>query len=279
MRRSQHRIAAAALAFTLVAAACDSGPADDSDDAFSDETSEEPSRETDAAERDADEVEPWDMSERELAEFVAGLSDEEFDDFTDSLSDAELDELLDLVEAYESGELEDDPATDTSGSAEPTRNDVDCSSEGLGGDETFEFTTAHVIVDGRLGELCFGEPDARVTDAWNALAAIAPTGQLGDLGLFGGFEANEGGAEVTLAFVNPLDADGTLFQMSINLDSYEDDPAEAQLTMAHEFAHVFTLLPSQIDRTDEAIDDCGTYYNGEGCYLDTSLMWQWIDEF
>lgn len=160
-----------------------------------------------------------------------------------------------------------------------TRDDVDCSAEGLGADDTFAFTTAHVVVDGQLGELCFGEPDQRVTEAWDSLATIAPAGQLADLGLFGGFEASEGGDEVTLAFVNPLDADGTLFQMSLNLESYDDDPAEAQLTMAHEFAHVFTLLPSQIDRTFEAIDNCDTYYNGEGCYLESSLMWQWISEF
>lgn len=159
------------------------------------------------------------------------------------------------------------------------RVDVDCSQEGLGTDDTVAFTTAQVVVGGRLGAICFGEPDERITDAWNALSTITPQEQLADLGLFGGFESTEDGDEVTLAFVNTLDADGTLFQMSVNLASYDEDPGEAQLTMAHEFSHVFTALPSQIDRTDEAVDDCSTYFNGEGCYAEDSIMYRWILEF
>ncbi len=160
-----------------------------------------------------------------------------------------------------------------------TRDDIDCSEEGLGTDDTVAFTTAHVVVDGRLGAVCYGEPDERIIDAWNALSIITPQGQLADLGLFGGFESTEDGDEVTLAFVNALDADGTLFQMSVNLASYDEDPGEAQLTMAHEFSHVFTALPSQIDRTDETFDDCSTYFNGEGCYAEDSIIHQWILEF
>ena len=160
-----------------------------------------------------------------------------------------------------------------------TRDDVDCSDEELGADDTFSFIAAHYVVDGVLGALCSGDEDERLFEAWGALATIAPRGQLGDLGVFTAFEEAGAGDEVTLAFVQPLDADGTLFQMSVSLDEYEADPEEALLTMAHEFSHVFTAIPSQIDRTVEAAENCTTYDNGEGCFFEDSLVFQWVDMF
>ncbi len=130
-----------------------------------------------------------------------------------------------------------------------------------------------------MGERCGGGGDDRIFDAWEALATIAPQGQLGDLGVFTAFEETGAGEEVTLAFVQPLDVDGTLFQMSVNLDEYEFDPDEALLTMAHEFSHVFTAIPSQIDRTVEAAANCMTYDNGEGCFFEDSLIFRWVDTF
>ena len=159
-------------------------------------------------------------------------------------------------------------------------SDVDCSQEALqGGDEEFVFTSAYVVVDGELGELCFGTDDDTILDAWDALTTITPDGQLGDLVLFGGFEPDGEVAEETLAFVNPVDSDGSGFQMSLNTVDAIADPDELLLTLAHEFTHVFTATAAQLDRTDEAIDDCATYFNGEGCYLDDSLMFDWISEF
>jgi hypothetical protein len=160
-----------------------------------------------------------------------------------------------------------------------TRDDIDCSAEALGDDEASIFTTAHYVVDGALGAVCYGEGDPTLTEAWEALSVITPSLQLADLGLFGAFESSEAGDEVTLAFVNTLDDDGTLFQMSLNTESYQDDPNEALLTMAHEFSHVFTALPSQTDRSAESADNCSTYDNGEGCFLPDSLMAQWIALF
>ena len=158
--------------------------------------------------------------------------------------------------------------------------DVECSQEALqDGDEEFVFTSAYVVVAGELGELCFGNDDDTILDAWEALATITPGGQLGDLVLFGGFEPDGEEAEGTLAFVNAVDSDGTAFQMSINAVDAIADPDELLLTLAHEFTHVFTSTPDQLDRTDEAIDDCATYFNGDGCSLDDSLMSDWISEF
>ena len=160
-----------------------------------------------------------------------------------------------------------------------TRDDVDCSDDELGADDVISFTAAHYVVDGVLGALCSGDEDERLFQAWDALATIAPQGQLGDLGVFSAFEEADAGDEVTLAFVQPLDADGTMFQMSVSLDEYEFDPEEALLTMAHEFSHVFTATPLQIDRTVEAAENCTTYDNGEGCFLEDSLMSRWVETF
>ena len=158
--------------------------------------------------------------------------------------------------------------------------DIDCSQEALdGGDEEFVFSSAYVVDDGQLGDLCFGDDDDTILDAWDALATITPDGQLGDLVLFGGFEPDGEVAAETLAFVNPDDSDGSGFQMSINTVDAVADPDELLLTLAHEFTHVFTATADQLDRTDEAIDDCATYFNGEGCYLADSLMSDWISEF
>jgi hypothetical protein len=159
-----------------------------------------------------------------------------------------------------------------------TRDDVDCSEEGVGSDFETEFLAAHFVVDGNLGGLCLGEEDPTLIRAWELLAAITPGGQLNDLALFGGFIEGAEGDEVTLAFVNALDDDGSIYQMSVNLDAADEDPNEFQLTMAHEFSHVFTGLPSELDRF-AGPDSCATYYNGEGCYTEDSLMAEWVATF
>ncbi len=227
--------------------------------------------------------------------FAADPDDVDIDDIDDTddtgiesddseIDDAEIDDtgLEDSTTQLEPDGGAVDVAVDVADD-QATRDDVACDADGLGSDDTAQFVVANYVVDGRLGAVCFGDPDSDdarvVADAWQRLATIAPQGQLGDLGVFGGFVGADQGDEVTLAFVNPLDDDGTLFQMSINIDESVEDPEQLMLTMAHEFTHVFTALETQLDRTDEAIDLCDTYYNGEGCYLPDSLMYAWIQEF
>jgi hypothetical protein len=156
----------------------------------------------------------------------------------------------------------------------------DCTQAALSGDDPeFVFSSAYRVVDGRLGGRCLGEDDPTILDAWEALSTIAPATQLSDLALFAGFEPDGEVAAETLAFVNALDADGAQFQMSVNTVEAEVDPDELLLTLAHEFSHVFAGTAEQLDRTDEAIEACSTYFNGEGCYLPDSLMLAWIDAF
>ncbi|MCU1369257.1 MAG: hypothetical protein JWO77_451 [Ilumatobacteraceae bacterium] len=168
--------------------------------------------------------------------------------------------------------------------AETTRGDVDCDAKALGEDRETEFIDAYYVVDGQLGDLCFGDEDPTVTEAWESLTAITPPDQLNDLALFAGFVVPEGAeadeaSTTTLAFVNAIDDEGTAFQMSVNLDAYDEEPEEADLTMAHEFSHVFTATQSQLDRSPEAFDACTTYLTSDGCYRPDSLMAAWIDRF
>ncbi len=162
-----------------------------------------------------------------------------------------------------------------------TRDDVDCDAESLGEDGQTQFIDAYYVVDGTLGAVCFGDEDETMVKAWRSLATITPPDQLNDLALFAGFgtSGEDEDAGTTMAFVNVIDDEGTAFQMSVNLDAYDEDPEEAALTMAHEFSHVFTATANQLDRSPEAADDCTTYFNGEGCYLPDSLMAAWIAEF
>jgi len=196
------------------------------------------------------------------------------DSDTGALTDARA--LTDTGAPTDTSVLTDAGATtDTS-----ALTDTDCSQEALnGGDDEYVFTSAYVVNDGQLGELCFGDDDDTILAAWDSLVTITPAGQLGDLTLFGGFEPDGDEAAETMAFVNTVDVDGNSFQMSINTIEALADPDELLLTLAHEFTHVFTATPKQLDRTDEAIDDCATYFNGEGCYVDDSLMLAWIDAF
>ena len=195
--------------------------------------------------------------------------------------DQDDDDEFDEDGTFDAGEFDDESFDDGAAAQidlSLERNDVDCAADDLDPTGTTPFTDAHYVVDGVLGALCLGDGDDTLTQAWNVLATITPRLQLADLALFGAFTGDDED-EVTLAFVNSLDADGTQFQMSVNLESYRDDANEALLTMAHEFSHVFTALPSQLDRSEESAENCSTYDNGEGCFEEDSLMAQWIAQF
>ncbi len=162
------------------------------------------------------------------------------------------------------------------------RSDLDeiCTQGALSGDDDgFDFVAAHPVINGGLGAPCLGDVDDTLVAAWNALGSFSPPTQLTDIGVFSGFVPASDDATDTLAFVTALDDDGAQFQMSVNLEAAELDEAELLLTLAHELTHVFTATSEQLDRSAEAIDDCATYDNGDGCYTDDALMTAWIDEF
>jgi hypothetical protein len=159
-----------------------------------------------------------------------------------------------------------------------TRDDVDCTPEGLGDDDTAETTTAHYVVDGNLGAVCFGDEDPVLLESWETLADIVPGGQLRDLAVFTAFRSLEDGDEETVAFVTAYDDEASVFQMSVNTPAAQDDPEGAQLTIVHEFSHVLNGLVTQLDRFADP-ETCETFDNGDGCFLPDSLMAEWVDDF
>ena len=135
------------------------------------------------------------------------------------------------------------------------------------------------IRDRVLGATCHGQEDPALIEAWQVLAELTPAGQLRDLAVFGGFTAGEDGdAGVTLAFVAPT-ADDSVFEMSVNLSTWGNDPVEDAFSMAHEFSHVFTAVPVELDPYADPAD-CPNYDGGGvGCYAPDSIMAQWYDRF
>lgn len=154
-----------------------------------------------------------------------------------------------------------------------------CSRRELGEDEQAVFLTAYRVVDGQLGGVCLGEPDPGLEAIWLDLASIAPVELRRDVDVLSMFDAPDAGSdEVTLAFVFPIDDEATRFQMAFNAEASATDADELLLTMAHEFSHVFTGTPDQLDRTIPP-EACTTYDNGEGCYRDGSFVLAWIETF
>ena len=244
-----------------------------------------------AAEADpADEPEPTPSQE---AVCVANPDEAACAEFFDSLSDEEFCRVLPdddfcmpnevEVEATPTPELTqgDNPGTLAVAGIDPTltRPDGQCLPEDAAesDQEGFEYNLAYQVVDGQLGAICFGSPDAIVEGAWRILADLTPPDQLRDLVVFAGITSIETDGE-TLAFVQRIDDDGTEFLMAVNIAATERDPQEATLTMAHEFSHVFTALPTELDRTVFP-EDCTTFDNGEGCYVEESILNQWYQRY
>lgn len=157
-------------------------------------------------------------------------------------------------------------------------DDVDCSRRALGEDAEAVFRTAYRVVDGELGEVCLGEADAALEAIWADLATMAPVALRRDLDVVSLFDAPDQGDDVTLAFVTAMDDAGTRFQMAFNAAASDEDPDELLLTTAHEFSHVFTATPDELDRVIQP-EACRTYDNGEGCYRDGARMLDWIAAF
>lgn len=152
-----------------------------------------------------------------------------------------------------------------------------CHPETLGEDADTEILAAYRIDEGRLASLCLGRANETLQQAFANLNAIARPDQLADLGVFAAFRWL-GDDEITVAYVLELDDAGEQFVMAINLDEFEADPASSTLTLAHEFAHVLTRVPEELDRGKSA-EACETFWTGDGCFQPDSLMWRWVQAF
>ena len=183
------------------------------------------------------------------------------------LTEAEIDELLAELTA--------------AGFCDPD----DVSDEGV-------VTAMHFVVQGVLRSPCYvdqpGEgddvadvvidDDPRLIVAWESLIAITPIELVSDISLVAGYEPCS--TCNTLAFVATLDADATFFLLAVDVVSGEQDLDELRLTMMHELTHVFAQKPGeQLDISVFSAAGCDTFFNGNGCFLDDSYLWAWIQEF
>ncbi len=148
-----------------------------------------------------------------------------------------------------------------------------CDPEAVGEDEG-EVTAVYAVVDGVLGQLCYGVSDPVVESSWDALAVVANGDLLADVELFAGYEA----ATDTMAFAGPIDEDNRRFVIAVDVVSAADDGDELRLTMVHELAHVLTQTPDQLD-TGLLPEECETLWNGLGCFRTDSYVAGWIDRF
>lgn len=161
-----------------------------------------------------------------------------------------------------------------------TRGDVDCSQEALEDDGTDEFVdqfvTAHYVVDGVLGQVCFGEEDPKLFTTWELLSSISLPDELKPLAILAGFDAPDGDTDGFVITIG--DFDGATFQMSMNLPWTDATDPWFSLTVAHELSHILTGQIEQLDRLSEP-GECDTFDNGEGCALPGSYLDDWVAEF
>jgi len=179
-------------------------------------------------------------------------------------------------------------ADEGSGQYDPTlvRDDVECTQAALSGDpEATEdsgiFEVAHFVVDGVLGQPCLGAESDALMWVWEALSEITPMSEMPPLAMLVGFRQDEEDSEfgVTWAYVAGLGDEGDAFLMAINLYTVEEeDQDEILLVLAHEFAHIFTQRPDQLDR-DGTPGACEIFDNGEGCVIPGSFLGDFIMAF
>ena len=136
---------------------------------------------------------------------------------------------------------------------------------------------AYTVVDGELGELCFGLADPRLADSWETLTDIAAGEDLAPVAVFAGYRS-DGSGSGNIAFAGPLGEDNLDFVVAVDLDEASADLAELRVTMAHEFAHVLTQVPDQLD-IELAEAQCETFWNGNWCFARNSYIADWVAEF
>lgn len=153
-------------------------------------------------------------------------------------------------------------------------DDPDCDPAAIGDDDG-SLVAAYAVQDAEVLGVCAGEPDDRLDAAWQELVTAVPARQLRALTVFAGYDDPD--SDVA-AFATLLGESNDRFGIVVNLTHAEEDPEELRLTLVHEVAHVVTQTPDQLDMDSDPAE-CATFHNGNGCFVDGSLMAEWIDRF
>jgi hypothetical protein len=145
------------------------------------------------------------------------------------------------------------------------------------GEEDGQLIGAYAVEDGELADLCFGAPVDRLEESWQILADIATPAELSPVVVFAGYKS-QGEGTGNVAFAGPIGDSNESFVVAVDLDEASKDLDELRVTMAHEFAHVFTQVSAQVDLTTTQ-NDCTTYWNGSWCFEQDSYLADWVDQF
>ncbi len=76
------------------------------------------------------------------------------------------------------------------------------------------------------------------------------------------------------AYVYPTEEDPTQWVLGLGLGLGDD----LDFVIVHEYAHLLSLQASQVPPSSDA-DGCETYFTGEGCAIDGSLMDEFVERF
>ncbi len=145
------------------------------------------------------------------------------------------------------------------------------------GEEEGPIVVIYLVERGQLGDACFGDPSLVAEESWLSLAEVVPPQELDAVRLFAGYEPSP--QTTTVAFAGPIvGGRNDRFLIAVDLQESEADPEELRLTMAHEFSHVFTQEPDQLDLSISP-RDCVTFHNSFGCFTDDAYLTAWVAEF
>lgn len=145
------------------------------------------------------------------------------------------------------------------------------------GEEDGQLIGAYTVEHGELGALCFGKADERLEQSWEVLTDIATPAELSPVVVFAGYRS-QGAGTANVAFAGPLGGSNEAFVVAVDLDEASKDINELRVTMAHEFAHVFTQISTQVDLPAKRAE-CSTFWNGAWCFEADSYIADWVDEF
>ncbi len=165
-------------------------------------------------------------------------------------------------------------------SPHPSDN-ADCSIDNVAAFEV-NLTGIYRLRDGDIRELCFGDRDVDVEEAWTRLAELAEPTHLPPVALLGVYEGNATGTGI-VAYAGPARGEdgnyvGDLWLISASDTASRLNPVEADLTMSHELSHVFTQVDSQIDYDSFERNGCdGRLEAFFWCFQEDSYLNEWVN--
>ncbi|GAA1696871.1 hypothetical protein GCM10009808_12830 [Microbacterium sediminicola] len=115
-------------------------------------------------------------------------------------------------------------------------------------------------------------PDAAAAAVWDMFVRVASRQTVSDSVIE--FRAGDSASSDTLAYVVQQD-DPDFWALAANL-AYADDADLLLSTLVHEYAHIVSLSPDQVD---PYVDECDTLLLLEGCALPDSAIFSFSEEF